>query len=404
MHNLEPQVSLQDDAARWAELVEQLYGRLDHLVSQFVGKVREVPEYAENRVAPEELLDTARETFRRLVDGLREDRLQDSGPDSGNGSLVRFAANLGAKRARAGVSGDALTAAVRLDFNILWAGLLEISDPADAGVLTARVDQVWQVVDAFATQTHSSYMSERVRMAHEESSIRREFISRLFSKSTLSAETVSQAAAALVADPNAAYAIVAASGEAAAQLRAAAAQGGWTQPSRRLYMHEIGGSTYVFWSLEGRQAGTRQGKGPAPLPEAIAAIPCGYVEEFSGLPALPAAARTAERLALLIQASDLGPLTASAAWARLAKQQLRDAGLDLMADVDEALSACRDGERERLEETVRHLLRNGNITDTAQELFCHRNTVLNRVSRFQELTGIDLTVPAQSARLVVAWA
>ena len=403
MHNFEPQVSLSRDAARWAELIEQLYGRLDHLVAQFLAKVREVPEYAENRVDPQELLDTARETFRRMVDGLREDRLQDAGAGSGNGSLVRFAAELGAKRARAGVSGDALTAAVRLDFNILWAGLLEISDPADAGVLTARVDQVWRVVDAFATQTHASYMGERARMAQEESSIRREFISRLFSKSTLSAETVSQAAAALVADPDATYAIVAASGEAAARLRAAA-QGGWTQPSRRLYMHEFGGSTYVFWPLESRRAGSRRGGGPAAPPEAIAGIPCGYVEEFSGLLALPAAARTAERLALLVQASDGGPLTASAAWARLAKQQLRDAGLDLTADVDVALSACREGERERLEETVRHLLRNGNITDTAQELFCHRNTVLNRVSRFQELTGIDLTVPAQSARLVVAWA
>ena len=403
MHNNKPQVSFHGDAARWAELVEQLYERLDHLVAQFIAMVREVPEYAENRVAPQELLDTARETFRRLVDGLREVRLQDSGPGSGDGSLVRFAADLGAKRARAGVSGDALTAAVRLDFNILWAGLLEISDPADAGVLTARVDQVWRVVDAFATQTHSSYMGERVRMAQEESSIRREFISRLFSKSTLSAETVSQASAALVADPDATYAIVAASGEAASMLRAAAAQGGWAQPSRRLHMHEFGGSTYVFWSLDGRGAGPRR-SGPDALPEAIAAIPCGYVEEFSGLLALPAAARTAERLALLVQASDAGPLTASAAWARLAKQQLRDAGLDLMADIDAALSACRDGERERLEETVRHLLRNGNITDTAQVLFCHRNTVLNRVSRFQELTGIDLTVPAQSARLVVAWA
>lgn len=62
----------------------------------------------------------------------------------------------------------------------------------------------------------------------------------------------------------------------------------------------------------------------------------------------------------------------------------------------------RGGERERLEETVRHFLSTGNITTTAQVLFCHRNTILNRLHRFQDLTGIDLAVPAQVARLVVA--
>jgi sugar diacid utilization regulator len=109
-------------------------------------------------------------------------------------------------------------------------------------------------------------------------------------------------------------------------------------------------------------------------------------------------------LALLLHPSDRGPLTAAAAWARLAKQQLQDAGLDLWSDLDVALSPCRGGERERLEETVRHFLSTGNITTTAQALFCHRNTILNRLNRFQDLTGIDLTVPAQVARLVVAWA
>ncbi len=53
---------------------------------------------------------------------------------------------------------------------------------------------------------------------------------------------------------------------------------------------------------------------------------------------------------------------------------------------------------------MRHFLSTGNITTTAEPLFCHRNTILNRLNRFQDLTGIDLTVPSQAARLVVAWA
>jgi hypothetical protein len=388
-------------ASRWGELVERLHGRVDELADLFMARVQEIPEYAGNTVGIEELRDTARETFLRLVDGLRDKELQLSGRNGDQDSLTRFSLELGTKRARAGISPEALTSAVRLDFSILWEDLLRISEAQDAALLTTRVDRVWRVVDEFAANTHSSYAAERVRMAQEESNIRREFIARLFSKSELSADTISQASAALVTNPDARYSIVAASGEAASKLRTIA-QG--PQSSQRLFVHEFGGSTYVFWALGRATRGGRQPEAPAYIPAGIAGIPCGYVESFAGLRALPSAARTAERLALLLQQSDQGPLTAAAAWARLAKQQLQDAGLDLWADLDAALSSCRGGERERLEETVRHFLSTGNITTTAQALFCHRNTILNRLNRFQELTGIDLTVPAQVARLVVAWA
>lgn len=396
MHNV------QDNTSRWGELVERLHGRLDELVDLFMARVQEIPEYAGNRVGLPELRDTARETFRRLVDGLRDKELQQSGRNGDRDSLMRFSSELGTKRARAGISPEALISAVRLDFSILWDDLLQISDPEDAMLLTSRVDRVWRVVDEFATHTHSSYSAERVRMAQEESNIRREFIARLFSKSELSADTISQAAAALVTDPDARFSIVAASGEAASQLRAIAAQS--PQSSQRLFVHEFGGSAYVFWALGRASSGGAQPGGSSYLPAGIAGIPCGYVEGFAGLRALPSAARTAERLALLLHPSDKGPLTAAGAWARLAKQQLQDAGLDLWADLDSALAQCRGGERERLEETVRHFLSTGNITTTAQALFCHRNTILNRLNRFQELTGIDLAVPSQAARLVVAWA
>jgi PucR C-terminal helix-turn-helix domain/RsbT co-antagonist protein rsbRD N-terminal domain len=390
----------QDYASRWGELVERLHGRVDELAELFMARVQHIPEYASSTVSIDELRETARETFRRLVDGLRDKELQRTGLNGDQDSLMQFSLQLGAKRARAGISPEALTSAVRLDFSILWEDLLQISEPEDAALLTSRVDRVWRVVDEFAAHTHSSYSAERARMAQEESNIRREFIARLFSKSELSADTIRQASAALVADPEARYAIVAATGEAASRLRSIVQA---PQSSQRLFVHEIGGSTYVFWAL-GRAADAGRKQAGTLIPPGVDGIPCGYVEGFAGLRALPTAARTAERLALLLHPSDRGPLTAAAAWARLAKQQLQDAGLDLWAELDVALSPCRGGERERLEETVRHFLSTGNITTTAQALFCHRNTILNRLNRFQDLTGIDLTVPAQSARLVVAWA
>ena len=389
------------DSIRWIELVDQLEGRLDKLAQTFTARVREIPEYGESQVTVPEIRDTARETFRRLTHGLRGGEA-----DNGRDGLLAFASDLGSKRARAGIPPESLTSAVRLDFSILWAELLEIAAPDDAGLLASRVDLVWRVVDEFATRTHMSYLTERVRMAQEESSIQREFIARLFNQSTLSTETSAQVGSALGISPDAWCGLVAAGGEAGAGLRAASAQfGSGLQLRHRLFLHESGGTTYLFWPLPAPRATPRGAPVQVPqLPPSLAGIPCGFVPEVHGLRALPAAARTAESLAALIRPNDSGPLSADAAWARLANQNLQDAGLDLAAQVEEALEECRGGERERLMETVRHFLSTGNITVTAEQLFCHRNTILNRLNRFEELTGIDLTVPSQAARLVVAWA
>lgn len=393
MHNFESP----GDSLRWSELVDRLDGRVDTLAQAFTARVRQIPEYGDSQVTVPEIRDTAKETFRRLIEGLRDGEESES-----RDGLLAFASDLGSKRARAGIPPESLTSAVRLDFSILWADLLEIAAPEDAALLASRVDQVWRVVDEFATRTHMSYLTERVRMAQEESSIQREFISRLFNQTTPSAETSAQVGSALGIAPDGPCGLVAASGEPGARLRAVSTQLGSGQRRQRIFLHESGGNTYLFWPLVPRSA--RSDRNPAQVPAALADIPCGYVPEVHGLRALPAAARTAESLAALLRPADDGPLSADSAWTRLAQQNLQDAGLDLAAQLDEALEGCRGGERERLTETVRHYLSTGNITATAEQLFCHRNTILNRINRFEELTGIDLTIPTQAARLVVAWA
>jgi DNA-binding PucR family transcriptional regulator len=67
------------------------------------------------------------------------------------------------------------------------------------------------------------------------------------------------------------------------------------------------------------------------------------------------------------------------------------------------LAKCSATERRRLTESARAYLRTGSISTAAEELFCHRNTLMNRLKRFAELTGVDPTIPEQAAQLVVGW-
>ena len=71
------------DSLRWAELVGLLHGRLDTLAETFTARVRDIPEYAEKQVGSGDLEVTARETFRRLVDGLRGQELRQQSPFPG---------------------------------------------------------------------------------------------------------------------------------------------------------------------------------------------------------------------------------------------------------------------------------------------------------------------------------
>ncbi|AXJ10894.1 CdaR family transcriptional regulator [Arthrobacter sp. PM3] len=382
-----------EESPRWYELLDLLETRVDSLTEKFIARLWQMDDYRESGVGTEEIADTARETFHRLVHALKNRPGAVVGDDGG------LSVQLGAKRARAGIPAEALITAVRLDFALLWAELLDIATPADAPMLTSKVEQVWRIVDEFAARTHTSYLDERVRMAQEESSLQHEFIARLFSVVTPSAETAAQVADALGLSASGQFGLAAASGQAASRLRAVHSATS-ARLGRRLFLRESGDMAYVFWPVpEHPEAGALL----SVVPPALATVPCG-VAMANGLRALPAAARTASSLAALLSPTDMGPLSADLAWPRLAKRQLQEAGLDLSEEIDEALQHCRGVERERLIEAVHHFLRSGNVSLTAEQLFCHRNTVLNRLSRFRELTGIDPAVPDQAARLVVAWA
>ncbi|MEE2048471.1 helix-turn-helix domain-containing protein, partial [Nocardiopsis tropica] len=58
--------------------------------------------------------------------------------------------------------------------------------------------------------------------------------------------------------------------------------------------------------------------------------------------------------------------------------------------------------RSALVETALAVLERGSVSEAAHALYCHRNTVLNRLRRFEELTGRNPARPGDGALVLLS--
>lgn len=372
---------------RWLQLVSGLRSMLPQMQTEFVERVQGIDEYADQAVDLLDLQQSAFDSISLVIDAMAGSQHYPR--------MLRFSSELGTRRARQGLSAHALMSAVRLNFPIIWSALLAEAKPEDAQLMSHRVEEVWQVVDEYAETMRASYTDTRIRMAQEEAGVRQEFISALFGAQGQLAETRDRFAKAFGVDSEAAYSIAAANGQGAAQLRQLVTFPGL---NKYIFVHETDGLTYAFWPEALPTAPLR-----AFRPTGLDSIACGLARSDDGLAGLAAAARVSAALAELVGPADATPTTIDQEWPRLARTRMDTLGVELSVVLDRQLKEARPAEMERLRETIQCYLANGSVSATAAELFCHRNTILNRLRLFREITGLDMTVPAQAARVVIAW-
>lgn len=91
-------------------------------------------------------------------------------------------------------------------------------------------------------------------------------------------------------------------------------------------------------------------------------------------------------------------------WPRLAVGRLGPVAVSLADDALRDFSQLHASERSLLVEAVEVYLGSGSASRAAKALFCHRNTIMNRLAKFASVTGLDPTVPDDAAtiRLVLA--
>jgi hypothetical protein len=379
-----------DDAARWTALLERL--DVGELTEEFIERLGAVPSYAVSPLPVSEIRRTGSASFEALLLAMKT---VDDHPDYLR-ERDAIALDVGVSRARAGVPIEALMTAIRLDFSVIWEAITGIAEPEDALLLVGHTTRVWEVVDGYAGETQRAYVAELARIQAEADSVRQGYLATLFSEKNLTPSDLERIAEDLGQDLATEYVVAVASWDHIPALRLALAN---ARAGNQVFTYSRADALVVFFPL-----GLRAGSWAQRLFASLERLTCGLIVEGCTLERVPHAAAVAASLAKLLEPAEQGAMTWTRGWARMARRELDRAGAPGLGEVERALENCGTTERRRLGEAVAAYLETGSISQAADRLYCHRNTLMNRLKRFAQLTGVDPTIPVQAARLVVGWA
>lgn len=358
---------------RWQILLEKLAGIDDQLAAEYLERIDGGARYYDSVPDEHDLKDSARNAFRYLLGCLLARPL--------SAELMAFPAHVGALRARQGIALENLSAAVRNDFLVAWSALLRLADDADMAVLARHVGQLWTVVDDFAGAIQRGYLDQRLQMARADIIEQQQCLSDLFSDEP-SPSVLHRAAEVLGLDETARYWVVGIASEAAA-----------STVTRRLagldivaLDHTSKGVTLLLLSAHSRWPDDE-----ALATDLLAGVTGAVAPRTTQLPNVFRAVTTVRMLVQL----GLEAATLRRSWAALSISQLCVVIDDLRSYVEVPLASMND--RDLLVEAVLMFAESGSVSATAARLYCHRNTVLNRIRRFEEATGISLRTPRAQA-------
>ncbi|MFD3379068.1 MULTISPECIES: PucR family transcriptional regulator [unclassified Streptomyces] len=368
-------------------LARQCLEEIDSLVdewAEYVGPVR--ASYSE-MVSPQEFRDSAWQAFELLLRTVAQLPVPEH--------VAGVSGRVGEQRARQGVPLDALLQAARVDFRVVWAALVRRAGDEGRAQLVTSAYYVWEAVEHHVTGIMTAYQRTVLEMGRRTEDERRLWFGRLLDSGGRNPTVVQDAARALGFQASGQFLCAVAPGGGEASLRGVA--NALRVLGAPLQQQAVASDMVLVVQLGSRLTG-----------EAVLAqlegTPCGVSSVVAGLTEVPRAVTLATATARVLPGDATQPHRLEDSWLDVLVHRAGDLGHDLAADV---LGGLRTGvppaEADRLLETVQvHLSGSGSIADTAAALYCHRNTIQQRLNRFAELTGRDPRRPEDAALVVLA--
>jgi hypothetical protein len=248
-------------------------------------------------------------------------------------------------------------------------------------VLTLHVDVLWKAVDDFAIRVQRGYVDQRLAMARTSTLEQQQSLSDVFSGEP-TPTSVRRATQILGLDEAATYWVIGVAGEDA----------GRSVTRRLLSRHHAAldyvnrGVTLILVAADGRWTDDE-----SVVADLLPGLEGAVAPRSVPLSEVHRAAATVRMLVDL----DTKATTLRRSWAQLSITQLSEVIEDLRGYVLGPLHDLHDCEL--IIETIQVFADSGSVADTASALYCHRNTVMNRIRRFEEATGISLRSPRSLA-------
>jgi hypothetical protein len=361
---------------------------IDRLIGDWLETVAPLRVQYADAVPDDDFRETALQAFELLLRTVAELPVPTE--------LAEISERIGERRARQGVPLDSLLAAARLDFRVVWTALVERADDEDKVLLVASAYHVWEAVEAHVTGIMTAYQRTVLEMGRQREDERRLWFDRLLETGGHNPTVVRDVGLALGFRPTGRFLCVAAlpgAGDglhgAANALRAAGAT---------LQRQMVTSASLLVVELERRVT-------EDVVLERLDGVPCGLSPVADGLAEVPQAVELATATVRALPEAATGPRRLADAWLDVLVHRAESFAGHLERDLLGGLGPDKApaGESERLLHTVRvHLAGSGSIAETAEALYCHRNTIQQRFTRFFQLTGRDIRRPEDAALLALA--
>ncbi|MFZ3495564.1 PucR family transcriptional regulator [Streptomyces sp. 5.8] len=299
----------------------------------------------------------------------------------------------GELRARQGLPLDSLLRVYRLCGRLLWQVLTEAVAARDRAALPRLLPgapALWDVVDRMADAAAESYRRAEAVRGDRERELRGALLDALFDGSGPAGRSA-DSARRLGLPERGRFAVVVLD----------AGDGGWAPPE--------GAAPRVLWRIRADGETGLVDLGPLPLASVTDLLaPLGLRAGVSPVVETPGELAGARRLAVLALRAAPGadgPHTAlldERLPAALVAAEPELAGRLRQVVLGPVLALAAEDRRVLLTTLGTWLTCRGSTTYAAQRLYCHRNTVSNRLRRLEQLTGRSLADPAHVVELALA--
>ncbi|BCL25776.1 PucR family transcriptional regulator [Streptomyces aurantiacus] len=382
-----------------------LQNNLPELTDRLVAALRE-REPAYRSTLESDAAGTWQEVHRSLLHSVNS--LLD--PRSARDAALRCSWRIGAARAEQGLPLDALLHAFRLGGSLIWQVLVEETSrtaPEDVRLLVHVAADVWNFVDE-----HCTLVADVYRKVERQHAWRQEHRVRLLTAALLDGTSriadVAETAEILDLPEQGRYAVVAVAGGRPAG-RASVPGDRGVPAGARVHWHtgvDVDHGIVLVGDGNGDGDGEGGGGGDLSVPTVGPAAPTGtrvgVGPVVSGLAAVGDARRLAD-LALSMCADDGGTVRLTEQLPAALVMSCPELGGALAEEVLGPLLRLEQSDRDILLDTLAAWLAcDGSAQRASARLYCHRNTVLNRLKRCEQLTGRSLARPADMVEFSLA--